>query len=251
VSIANATFFSPILGKQIQMNLILPDKGRGPFPVFYLLHGRSDDYSAWMRWTRIENYAAELPLIIAMPDGLLGFYCDNVEGSAYARYMLEDVIGFVERFFPAQRSRSGRCIGGLSMGGYGALHLAFLKPELFVSANSHSGALGHGSKRVDTDKSPEFKRVFGKRAQTTGSARDLFSQIQKLKKQGARLPKMRIDCGTEDSLLEHNRAYHAHLEKLGVAHEYEEFPGVHDWQYWDIHIREALEFHAKALGIKK
>src|SRR5437016_5885778 len=88
MAIANATFFSPVLGKQIQMNLLLPDKGKGPFPVFYLLHGRSDDFSAWMRWTRIENYAAELPLIIAMPDGLLGFYCDNVDGSAYARYML-------------------------------------------------------------------------------------------------------------------------------------------------------------------
>ena len=251
MSIVNATFFSPILGKQIQMNLILPDKGKGPFPVFYLLHGRSDDHSAWMRWTRIENYVAELPLIVAMPDGLLGFYCDNVEGSAYARYMLEDVVGFVERFFPAQRSRSGRCIGGLSMGGYGAIHLSLLKPEMFVSANSHSGALGHGSKRVDIDKSPEMTRIFGKRAVTAGSVRDLHTQIQKLKKKGVRLPKLRIDCGADDFLIEANRAYHAHLEKLGVAHEYEEFPGNHNWEYWDIHVREALAFHARALGITR
>ena len=249
MAIVNATFYSAALGKQCQMNVILPDTGKPPFPVYYLLHGRSDDYSAWMRWTRIENYVSNRPMAVVMPDGFLGFYCDNVAGGSYAKYMLEDVVGFVEKTFHVQKQRGGRCIGGLSMGGYGAVHLALLRPEMFVSANSHSGALAHGSKHVKIKGNADYERVFGKGPATIGSVRDLFAQSAKLKKKGTRLPKLRIDCGTEDFLLEHNRLYHAHLETLRIPHEYQEFPGPHEWNYWDLHVREALDFHAKALGI--
>jgi mannitol 2-dehydrogenase len=60
---------------------------------------------------------------------------------------------------------------------------------------------------------------------------------------------MRIDCGTEDFLLDSNRQFHAHLERLGVPHEYEEFPGAHEWSYWDLHVQEAIRFHARHLNI--
>ena len=60
---------------------------------------------------------------------------------------------------------------------------------------------------------------------------------------------MRIDCGASDFLLDQNRKFHAHLESLHIPHEYEEFPGVHEWDYWDAHIREALAFHAKNLKL--
>ena len=63
------------------------------------------------------------------------------------------------------------------------------------------------------------------------------------------MPKLRIDCGADDFLIEHNREFHAHLNKLKVPHEYAEFPGAHTWDYWDLHIREALAFHARALGL--
>ena len=63
------------------------------------------------------------------------------------------------------------------------------------------------------------------------------------------LPQIRIDCGTEDGLLDDNRAYHQHLESLKIEHEYEEFPGAHTWDYWDLHIQEAIAFHRKTLEI--
>ena len=65
-----------------------------------------------------------------------------------------------------------------------------------------------------------------------------------------RLPALRLDCGTEDFLLEQNRAFHKRLEDLHVPHEYEEFPGGHDWGYWDLHVREAIAFHARNLGLR-
>ena len=62
-------------------------------------------------------------------------------------------------------------------------------------------------------------------------------------------PALRIDCGTEDFLIQSNRDFHAHLEKEGIKHEYQEFPGAHEWGYWDKHVQEALAFHRKALKI--
>ena len=251
MAVIHATFFSPVLSKQVQMNVFTPAEGKGPFPVFYLLHGLSDDYSAWQRWTRLENHLGNLPLIVVMPDGFRGFYCDNVEGPAYARYMLEDVVGFAERTFPAKGTRAGRCIGGLSMGGYGAMHLALLRPEMFASANSHSGAFGRGSRNYDVDADPELKRIFGAQKDAVGSVRDVFARSEKLKEAKTKLPALRIDCGVDDFLIEDNRTFHAHLQKLKIAHEYQEYPGVHNWDYWDIHIREALDFHARELGLTK
>ena len=251
MAVIHATFFSETLHKQVQMNVFTPNKGSGPFPVFYLLHGLSDDYTAWQRWTRLENYLGELPLIVVMPDGFRGFYCDHVDGPEYAKYMLEDVVGFVERTFPAMRTRAGRCIGGLSMGGYGAIHLALLRPEMFVSANSHSGAFWLGKALTDFIKIPEFAKVFGTKKEMITSPRNVYGQAGKLKRKGTKLPKLLIDCGVDDFLIQGNRDFHVHLEKLKIAHTYTEFPGAHTWDYWDIHIREALAFHAKALGIGK
>jgi len=247
MSLVHVSFFSNVLQKCVQMNVILPDKGPGPFATFYLLHGLSDDYSIWLRRTSIERYVENLPLIVVMPDGYRGFYTDAHQGPAYGRYMIEDVVAYTERVFPAIRKRAGRCIGGLSMGGYGALRLALAHPDMFVSANSHSGACQAGHKVILPLKDPEFFRVFGPAQQ--GSAHDLFALTARLKRQRARIPKLRIDVGTDDFLIQDNRVFHAHLEKLGVRHEYAEFPGTHCWEYWDLHIREALAFHCRALGI--
>ena len=126
-------FHSPALMKACSMTVIVPESGVGepPFPVCYLLHGLSDDHTSWARRTSIERYVANLPLIVVMPDGGRGFYTDAVEGPAYERHLIEDVIGFVDRTFQTIRVRRGRVIGGLSMGGFGAMKLALKFPQLF------------------------------------------------------------------------------------------------------------------------
>jgi S-formylglutathione hydrolase FrmB len=230
------------------MNVILPDVGTPPFAVFYLLHGLSDDYTIWHRRTRIEWYVRELPLIVVMPDGFRGFYTDNEEGPPYATYMAEELPAFVERHFTAISERSGRCVGGLSMGGYGALRLALGYPHRYVSATSHSGALHFGHEPVnDSDfRAVEFRRITG--PQPGGSRHDLQALAGEAQARGT-VPALRIDCGTEDHLLGANRAFVARLQALGLPHEYAEFPGGHSWDYWDVHVQEALAFHARHLGL--
>lgn len=241
---------SQVLGKQVGLYALVPDRGTPPFPVYYLLHGLSDDYTIWHRRTRIEWYVRDLPLIVVMPDGFRGFYTNHENGPAYADYMAEELPAFVERTFPAQRDRSGRAIGGLSMGGYGALRLALGYTDRYVSANSHSGALLFGSRRTDVDdvlRSAEFKRILG--ADPAGSEHDLRMLAERAAA-ADRLPAMRIDCGTEDFLLGQNREFSAFLAERGIDHQYDEFPGAHSWDYWDTHVQEALAFHCAHLGIE-
>ena len=240
---------SAALEKQVAANVILPEgKGDGPFPVFYLLHGLSDDHTMWSRNTSLERYAAAYPMIVVMPDGGRSFYCDAAQGFAYETAIVGDLVGTVDRLFQTRRGRAGRAIGGLSMGGYGALKLALRFPEMFCSATSHSGAV-HFGHDFWHDRS-EFARIVGE--PVCGGPNDLY-RIAEEHASGKRspLPALRIDCGADDFLSEDNRAFHAHLEKLGLAHEYAEFPGAHTWDYWDARVQEALAFHARNLGIEK
>jgi putative tributyrin esterase len=248
MSLCEVRWKSLVLKKTLGMNVILPDGGDGPFDVFYLLHGLSDDHTVWHRRTRIEWYVRELPLIVVMPDGFRGWYTDNEHGPAFGKYIGEEVVAFVERHFPARRDRSARHIGGLSMGGYGALRTALRYPDVFSSANSHSGALFHGSHDWSLKEDHEERRAFGDEmlhvfgTRPQGSSHDLLA-LARSAQVGGILPRMRIDCGTEDFLLDANRMFHAELDHLHIPHEYHEAPGSHEWDYWDRHVQDALKFH--------
>src|SRR2546423_14956174 len=110
-------FHSPALAKACSMNVIFPESrvGAPPFPVYYLLHGLSDDHTIWARRTSIERYVANLPLMVVMPDGERGFYTDAKEGYKFETALIKDLIGFIDRSFNTKAERAGRCIGGLSM----------------------------------------------------------------------------------------------------------------------------------------
>ena len=133
------------------------------------------------------------------------------------------------------------------MGGYGAMRLALAHPDRYCSAVSHSGAVLFGTERQERLSAAEFTRVRG--LKPDGSRHDLKHVARQAAKKG-KLPKLRLDCGTEDHLIADNREFHQFLVKQKIAHEYEEFPGEHNWKYWDEHVREAIAFHARVVGIK-
>ena len=240
-----------VLHKMTSCMVILPDEqaGPGPYPVFYLLHGLSDDHTAWTRRTSLERYIEGLPMIVVMPDGGRGWYTDSsVEPTgAFETFILHDLIPFIDRTFQTRTDRGGRVIAGLSMGGYGAMKLVLKFPEVFCAAVSHSGALVNPEERGGTYAGSELHRIFGD--SPAGGANDVFALAERL--DPARKPVLRIDCGTEDYLLEHNRRFHRHLDRLGIEHEYAEFPGGHNWQYWDEHVRETIALFARVLGLQR
>jgi len=249
MAFATLNYHSRSLQKASSFNIVFPDDPSIPHPwsVFYLLHGLSDDHTIWMRRTSIERYVAELPLVVVMPDGGRGWYTNAVEGYAYEDDLIKDIVGLIDRTFPVKAERAGRAIGGLSMGGYGAVKLGLKHHEMFASVNSHSGAVGMlRDSESARQLSPEFERVFGK--DPKGGPEDPFAIVERV--DHGRVPALRLDCGTEDFLIDQNRKFHERLDSLHIAHEYQEFPGTHDWEYWDLHVREAVAFHVKNLKLK-
>jgi putative tributyrin esterase len=238
------SYRSEALQKNVQAEIVHPDASvPGPFHVMFLLHGLSDDQSIWMRRTSIERYLDGVPLIVVMPDGGRGWYTDAREGYAYETALAVELPTFIEKMF---NTALPWAVSGLSMGGFGALKFALKYPERFASAVSHSGALGMGHWPPSRDDAfdSEVRRVFG--ADSSGGPDDLFALASSL---GDRAPSLHFDCGKEDFLLDSNRAFAAHLSELGMGHEYMEFPGGHDWGYWDEHVREGIAFHRRSLGI--
>jgi S-formylglutathione hydrolase FrmB len=247
MSLCELHWHSNVLRKHVGAYVYIPDDARPPFATFYLLHGLSDDYTIWLRRTSIERYATQHKLIIVMPDGFRGFYTNNASGRDYATYIGEEVVEKIESIFPASRKRTARGIGGLSMGGYGALRIALAYPNTFATAVSHSGAVMHGSRNhprvggaLDEE---EFRRIFGEKP--VGTDHDIVALARKAAKK--KLPKLRIDCGVDDQLIGDNRALHSRFTAMRIGHEYEEFPGAHNWEYWDTHVQEALAFQTKHL----
>jgi S-formylglutathione hydrolase FrmB len=236
---------SKTLGKMTSMNIILPETITERVPVYYLLHGLSDDYTAWHRRSAIERHVASYPLIVVMPDGGRWFYCDAVDGPRYETYLVEELLAFIDSTFPTRAERGGRVIGGLSMGGYGAVKLSLKFPDIFCGANGHSGAYGAARTPGRAAEIPEWRHIFG--ADGTNGKDDTYAIAAALDPR--RAPALLLDCGTDDFLLDDNRAFHAHLTVCGIEHTYREFPGAHNWHYWDEHVQEALTFHAKTLGI--
>lgn len=238
-----------VLEKMISFTAIVPEGKSGPFPVFYLLHGLSDDHTAWMRRSSIERYVAGLPLIVVMPNGERGFYTDAKDRAkaAFETNIVKDIIGFVDRTFQTVPTREGRVIAGLSMGGYGAVKLALKYPDLFCAAVSHSGAVGFARRDFaeGSDWGREWVPVFG--PAPAGGADDPFALAGAMDR--AKLPALRIDCGVDDFLIEENRAFDAHLTALGIPHEYEEHAGGHTWEYWDSHVQETVAFFKRVLKL--
>lgn len=242
MALCHLHYFSQALGMQTAADVILPDAVEPPYSVMFLLHGLSDDHTIWQRRTSIERYMEGLPVIVVMPNGGRGFYADAQAGFAYGRAIGEELPKLVRRTF---QTKDGWAVGGLSMGGYGALRLGLKYPETFRSVVSHSGALGYGHAVPDWAEEPfrsETLRIIGEAPE--GGENDLY----RLAREADPRPAIRIDCGTEDFLLEQNRHFHSYLDSQAVPHEYEEFPGGHTWDYWDKHVQEAIAFHKGRLG---
>lgn len=238
------SFYSLSLDEHKQMNVIVPP-GRGPYPVLYVLHGLSDDHDTWIVRTRIERYVDGRRLMVVFPNAGRSFYVNDPRpgGHRYEDHIIQDVIGQVDRTFPTIRSRRSRAVAGQSMGGYGAMMLAMRHAEKFSAAVSHSGAFRFGNAQAVASGHADINALS---AASPRGKYDLFALARNMKKSRRKLA-LRIDCGADDFLIESNRRFHAHLGKLGIAHEYAEHPGEHNWDYWEEHIGETIRFVLKHL----
>lgn len=232
---ANITFryYSEALGRQTSCQILLPQSLTGKLQPVLLLHGLSDDETGWMRYSRVEKHAEAYPFLVVMPDGGRGFYVDAVQGEKFGTNIGVELPKIIEGLFPVQETWA---ISGLSMGGFGAVAIGLRQPEKFRSIHAMSAALDVEERK----KSDEFMRIFGDHK---GTDRDIYH----LANSAPNFPALRLDCGTEDHLLNENRVFYDYLRQIGKSAQYEEFPGGHTWEYWDLHVQDGFAFHAKNL----
>jgi putative tributyrin esterase len=206
------------------------------YPLLVLLHGATGCWRDWGRYTRLARYLAGNQLIVVCPDGGDGWYTNAVaDGERREDDIMNALLPHLEATLPIVQG-GARAIGGLSMGGYGAVKLALKYPGQFQAAVSHSGAF-------DITTRPQPNPVYGD-LQTSMSLRRQESVYWLAEQALCRLPTNRtrlyIDCGLSDPLLETNRNFSAHLNYIGYGHTYREMPGHHTWPYWDRAFRTGL-----------
>src|SRR5512141_40344 len=131
----------------VPLNIILPAPGKmGDVPVaqrkvLYLLHGLSDDASAWQRFTSIETLANAYGLVVVMPSAGRSFYTDQPNGQNYFSYLIDELPQYLADVFNLKPARENTFIAGNSMGGYGAIKAALLHPDRYAAAAIFSGVL--------------------------------------------------------------------------------------------------------------
>jgi S-formylglutathione hydrolase FrmB len=249
-------FFSETLGLLSTMYVLLPQrmladvrsKRMPKYRTLYLLHGHSDDHTAWMRWSSIEKYAEGLNLAVVMPAVHLSFYNDMAHGGKYWQFISEEVPALVRDIFALSSRREDNYVAGLSMGGYGALKLALTHPDRYAAAASLSGAVDLAEVVREEKDDPENKAwleemrtVFGDLSKVPGSKNDLFTLARKVAK-GSVKPRLYQCCGTEDDLYPDNIRFRDAVRKLPLDLTYEEGPGEHNWAYWDKMIQNVLKW---------
>jgi putative tributyrin esterase len=211
--------------------------------VLYLLHGLSEDASAWQRYTCIETIAAAYGLVVVMPSGGRSFYINQPNGQAYFSYLTEELPRFLAEVFNLAPSREDTFIAGSSMGGYGAFKAAFQRPELYAAAASFSGVLSLAVLQLlpDTDtRKDEFALLFGDLDKLVGSEHDPAVWLESAAKNTSQLPRLFISVSRQEDIYPLSGMFHEACQSLGVQSEYYEEDGGHDWLFWDGQIRRFL-----------
>jgi len=242
------TFKSPSLRGRADVTLWLPPgaEAASDLPLVILLHGVYGSHWAWTRNGGAHRTAADLvargeipPMALAMPsDGLWG------DGSGYVthperdfeRYVVEEVPACAREVAKSVTERSPVFIAGLSMGGYGAMRLGAKYAERFTGISGHS-SITHLSLMSEFVEEP--LAAYGPHSE------DEQSVLHWILSHRDRLPPLRFDCGMADPLIDENRELHRELTSHGVPHVYEEFPGGHEWPYWEAHLADTLRFFGR------
>jgi S-formylglutathione hydrolase FrmB len=180
------------------LNMIVPDPGRmQDIPVrerkvLYLLHGLSDDASAWQRYTFIETLANAYGLVVVMPSAGRSFYTDQPNGQNYFSYLMEELPQYLADVFNLIPRREDTLIAGISMGGYGAFKAAFFVPGTFLSRSQlfRDVVSGYFKNESRNPRYEEFAYLFGDLEKLNGSEHDPAVWLQRASMNPSVLPQI-------------------------------------------------------------
>lgn len=221
-----------------------------PYKTLYLLHGVLGNCTDWVNNTRIQRYAEENDLAVVMPSGDNAFYIDQPAGqNYYGEFIGQELVELTRKMFPLSRKREDTFIGGLSMGGYGALRNGLKYHETFGYIVALSSALMIETFPQRDNENPMFierrdytEACFGNLDKVAESDKNPKYLVEMLQQERAVLPKIYMACGEEDRLLEYNKDYASFFRKSGLDITFETGPGNHEWDFWDTYIKKGIEW---------
>lgn len=268
---------SPAVGRTLKYNICLPrsydEQADRRFPVLYLLHGLTSNYTHWAPLGAPRAAAEYDDLIVVMPDAGNSWYvnwAESAEGQANAweDAIVKDLVGHVDAHYRTIAAREGRAINGLSMGGYGAMTLGLRNPETFCSVGSHSGVIGLARMAAARLKAGDDPKEFARRRAPSGrsdpaigleafddqeertpkgllfvtaeqaEAHDPFRLVVDLPRE--KLPHLYLDCGTDDGLLSGNQEFARLLMEKKIPFTFAESAGGHAPPYWARTIHDSM-----------
>lgn len=242
---------SQAMGRNIKNVITLPNayftQNDAQFPVLYLLHGAYGCYSDWSKKANLHSIADRYGVIIVCPDGQDSWYFDSPIDPTmqFETYVSKELVEYIDSHYRTYSNRYMRAITGLSMGGHGALFLAFRHPDVFWSCGSMSG-------NMDISPYPDkwhIKDRLGEQAENPQRWREhsVCNQVERLKNcplQPAQ--NIIIDDGMNDIFIQNNIALHEQLLEAGIDHDFTVRPGRHTWDYWVNSLDYHMVFFFKA-----
>lgn len=244
-SVDTVATYSKVMDKNIKAVVVTPKsyEESKQYPVVFLLHGHSGNYSSWIKLApEIESLAEQFQMIIVSPDGNFdSWYWDSPvdSKSQYETYVSKELVSFIDENYSTKKIRESRAITGLSMGGHGALYLAIRHQDVFGAAGSMSGG-------VDITPFPEnwnMKAYLGSKAENPERWKEysVMGQLHLLSRN--KLPII-IHCGTGDFFYQVNLKLHEELTYLNIPHSFTSNPGGHTGDYWKDAVQyQLLYFH--------
>ena len=283
-----AAFHINALNANLPVNIYRPD-GEPPengWPVLYLLHGHDGDQNSWRDLGNIQKTLDGMiaagtirPLVVVMPGVKNSWYVDSaaIDGPGdYEKALTGDLRVHVEKTLPVRNDRQARAIAGLSMSGFGALHLAYGHEDLYAAVASLSGAIWQNVPAADLDKTPAelkliqdsafFHRV--DRATTTSgivlpstgdhfsgafgtpfdarlfNEKNVFTLVARHVAESQDLPATYLTVGDDDGffLWRGAVALHETLQAENRNSELRITDGDHVWSLWRVSVIDALKF---------
>jgi S-formylglutathione hydrolase FrmB len=264
---------SRILHGKIRYCVALPDgydkavaaHAKG-YPILYYLHGLGDNEQSLFNtggWNIVEDLRRQHKIgdfLIAAPEGKQTFYINSADGRVrYSDFFLREFMPFIEGKYLVRHDRGDRAITGISMGGYGALRLAFAYPQLFSSVSAQSAALMTDSHEIDlamrsgTPFTTLMGSVFGRPINVGHWEANNVFLLAKRNQPALRKLAIYFNCGDQDGygFDKGARALDRQLKQEGIPHEFHLYPGDHSLPYFLSHLGETMEFHWKAFEAGK
>jgi enterochelin esterase-like enzyme len=214
------------------------------YPVLYMLHGVAGDSTEWQSIGLLEAADRLIqdgkiePMLIVLPNGGANYWVNHAGGARWGDYLVSDVVASVDREYRSIPDRTDRAVGGLSMGGEGALRMAMLNPDVFGIAAAHSPSLRTAYDQL----SPELQRLYG----TEADWRAVSGLWLATDSPAAYRVTISLDVGQDDPWRQNVELLHARLDERGIAHRFEVLPGEHAAEYWIENVDRYVTFYDAA-----